>query len=39
MKDIVFVTGNQSKADYLAKSLGHEVDHAKNTVDIGDQLQ
>ena len=26
MKDVVFVTGNQSKADYLAKFLGHDIE-------------
>lgn len=27
--DLVFITGNQAKADYLAKWLGHDVDHQK----------
>lgn len=29
MKDVIFITGNQSKADYLAKYLGHPVPHKK----------
>lgn len=29
----VFITGNQSKADYLAKYLGHEVGHQKVELD------
>lgn len=29
MKDAVFITGNQKKADYLAELLGHPVDHVK----------
>lgn len=27
--DLVFITGNQAKADYLAKWLGHDVEHQK----------
>ncbi|MFA5986301.1 MAG: non-canonical purine NTP pyrophosphatase [Parcubacteria group bacterium] len=33
MKNIVFVTGNQNKADYLAKFLGHPIDHEKIDLD------
>lgn len=33
MKKIVFVTGNQSKADYLAKFLDHPIDHQKIDLD------
>lgn len=33
MKDVVFITGNQSKADYLAKYLGHPVEHIKMDLD------
>lgn len=33
MIDITFVTGNQSKADYLAKFLGYPVKHAKIELD------
>mgnify|MGYP003394370041 CR=1 FL=1 len=29
MEKVTFITGNQSKADYLAKYLGHPVDHLK----------
>lgn len=29
MKDLIFITGNQAKADYLAKWLGHPVSHQK----------
>jgi len=29
MANIIFITGNQNKADYLAKYLGHPVDHVK----------
>ncbi len=29
MKHVTFITGNQSKADYLAKYLGHPVAHQK----------
>ncbi len=29
MKDVTFITGNQNKADYLAKYLGHPVRHQK----------
>lgn len=36
MKDLVFITGNQAKADYLEKWLGHPVEHQK--VDL-DELQ
>lgn len=36
MRDIVFVTGNQCKADYLAKWLEHPVEHQK--IDL-DELQ
>lgn len=33
MKDLVFITGNQYKADYLAKWLGHPVKHHKLDLD------
>ena len=33
MTDLVFITGNQAKADYLAKWLGHEVEHQKVDLD------
>lgn len=33
MTDIVFITGNQSKADYLAKYLGFPVQHRKLDLD------
>ncbi len=33
MSNLVFITGNQSKADYLAKYLGHPVDHHKLDLD------
>lgn len=33
MKKIIFVTGNQNKADYLAKFLGHPIDHKKIDLD------
>ena len=33
MKDVVFITGNQAKADYLAKFLGHSVEHMKVELD------
>lgn len=33
MKDLVFITGNQAKADYLAKWLGHPVEHQKVDLD------
>ena len=33
MKDVVFITGNQTKADYLAKFLGHPVEHMKVELD------
>src|SRR5664279_5341154 len=33
MADITFITGNQSKADYLAKYLGHPVKHLKIDLD------
>lgn len=29
MKDVVFITGNQKKADYLAELLGYTIDHIK----------
>ncbi len=31
--NITFITGNQKKADYLAKYLGHPVDHVKLDLD------
>ncbi len=33
MTNITFITGNQNKADYLAKYLGHSVDHLKLDLD------
>src|SRR3989344_9558853 len=33
MRKIVFITGNQNKADYLSKYLGHPVDHVKLDLD------
>lgn len=33
MRDITFITGNQSKADYLAKYLGFPVKHVKVDLD------
>lgn len=33
MKNVTFITGNQSKADYLARYLEHEVDHVKLDLD------
>lgn len=33
MKDLIFITGNQHKADYLAKWLGWPVDHRKLDLD------
>lgn len=33
MTDVVFITGNQNKADYLAKYLGHPVEHIKLNLD------
>src|SRR3989344_6334820 len=33
MKDITFITGNQNKADYLAKYLGLPVKHVKLDLD------
>lgn len=33
MKAVVFITGNQAKADYLAKFLGHPVEHMKVELD------
>jgi len=33
MEKITFITGNQSKADYLAKYLGFSVDHKKIDLD------
>ncbi len=33
MKEIVFITGNQNKADYLAKFLGFPVEHQKLDLD------
>lgn len=33
MKDVTFITGNQSKADYLAKYLGMPVQHRKIDLD------
>lgn len=33
MKFVTFITGNQAKADYLAKYLGHPVEHVKLDLD------
>ncbi len=33
MKNITFITGNQNKADYLARYLGYSVDHIKLDLD------
>ncbi|MDR3519562.1 MAG: non-canonical purine NTP pyrophosphatase [Candidatus Pacebacteria bacterium] len=33
MKDIIYITGNQHKADYLAKYLGYPVAHKKVDLD------
>lgn len=33
MDDLVFITGNQNKANYLAKWLGHPVSHKKLDLD------
>lgn len=33
MANVTFITGNQNKADYLAKYLGHPVDHIKLDLD------
>ena len=33
MKDLVFITGNQNKADYLAKLLGIPINHQKADLD------
>ena len=33
MKDVVFITGNQSKADYLATLIDHPIDHIKMDID------
>jgi inosine triphosphate pyrophosphatase len=33
MKNVTFITGNQGKADYLARYLGHPVEHVKLDLD------
>ena len=33
MANVTFITGNQNKADYLSKFLGHPVDHVKLNLD------
>lgn len=33
MKDVVFITGNQKKADYFAELIGHPVEHTKVDLD------
>jgi len=33
MANVTFITGNQNKADYLSKYLGHPVDHVKFNLD------
>ncbi len=33
MADVTFITGNQGKADFLAKHLNHPVDHVKLDLD------
>jgi len=31
--NVTFITGNQSKADYLSKFIGHQIDHIKLNLD------
>ena len=38
-KDVVFITGNQKKADYLAKFLGHPIEHQKIDLDEMQSLE
>lgn len=33
MKDVVFITGNQKKADYFAKLIGRSINHTKLDLD------
>ncbi len=33
MKDVVFITGNQNKADYFSQLIGHPIDHVKVELD------
>lgn len=33
MKEVVFITGNQKKADYLSELLGHPIEHMKVDLD------
>lgn len=33
MKDVVFITGNQKKADYFAELIGHPVEHVNVDLD------
>lgn len=33
MKDVVFITGNQKKADYFAELIGYPIDHVKVDLD------
>ena len=33
MKDVIFITGNQHKADFLAKRLGMQIEHRKIDLD------
>lgn len=33
MKEVVFITGNQDKADYLSKYLEHSIEHVKLDLD------
>ncbi|MES2225288.1 MAG: non-canonical purine NTP pyrophosphatase [Patescibacteria group bacterium] len=33
MKEVVFITGNQKKADYLGQLLGHPIEHVKVDLD------
>jgi len=33
MKEVIFVTGNQKKADYFSELIGHEIPHHKADID------
>ncbi len=33
MKEVVFITGNQKKADYLARMIGFDIEHVKVDLD------
>jgi non-canonical purine NTP pyrophosphatase (RdgB/HAM1 family) len=45
MKEIIFITGNQNKADYLAKYLGYPIKHLKldlveiQSMDLGEIVE